>query len=341
MILLLSLLGPAAAPSDTTPRDSVVIVFDAMDAALGILERRARGEAIPAIAWDSMFATEGYRRLRDRELAFRRPFSDSTFRAFLLSDTLLVRLPALRPAAAAWREIDLGDAMSRARAYLPPGTPIRARLYPLIKPATNSFVHPDPDGLMGIFMYIDPGQPSGETRTTLAHELHHIGFAAACPGASTSRATPAEMTLLRRLGAFGEGLAMLAAAGSPDVNPNAESRAEMRSAWDRGSAGVAGDMARIDSLITDVATRRMTSPDSVTNRALSLYGAQGPWYTVGWLMSSTVERVSGRDRLMGAMCDPRHLILEYMTAVMSSEKTSKKLPIWSQISLKWLEAVGS
>ena len=337
MMLLLSLLiGARSAPPDTAFPDSVVFVFDAMDAAMGILERRARGEAIPAVAWDSMFAAEGYRRLKDRELSLKRPFSDSAFRVFLLSDTLLARLPALRPAATAWRTVDLSDAVSRARAYLPPGTPIRARLYPLIKPATNSFVHLGPDGVIGIFMYVEPAQPVGEARTTLAHELHHVGYSAACPEVGVSRASPAERALLQRLGAFGEGVAMLAAAGSPDVNPNAESRPEMRADWDQGIAGVDGDFARIDSLIVAVATGRVTSPDSVASRAEDLYGAQGPWYTVGWLMSSTVERAVGRDRLIQVMCDPRHLILQYMT----SPPTAEKRPNWSKTALNWLANVG-
>ena len=314
-------------------QSDVVIVRDAMDAALAILELRAAGREVPAAAWDSLFSSEGYGRLKERELGLRRPFSDSAFRAFLLSDTLLARLPALRQTAEIWRTIDLTDAVDRARTYLPPSTPIRARLYPLIKPATNSFVHRSPDGVMGIFMYLDPTQPEGELQTTLAHELHHIGYSVACLSVRDSKATPAEQTLLVRLGAFGEGLAMLAAAGSPDVNPNTLSRPEMKSAWDRGIAGVAGEFARIDSLIVDVATRRITSEDSVTARAVTFYGAQGPWYTVGWMMSSTIEQVSGRDRLIGVMCDPRWLILEY-TVIASGARES--LPKWSDKALKWL-----
>jgi hypothetical protein len=77
----------------------VAIVRDALDASLAILERRAAGLEIPAAVWDSLFSTEGYTRLKERELAFRRPFTDSAFREFLLSDTLAGRLPYLRRAA--------------------------------------------------------------------------------------------------------------------------------------------------------------------------------------------------------------------------------------------------
>jgi hypothetical protein len=314
----------------------VVIMRDALDASLAVLERRAGGLEVPTSAWDSLFSTEGYARLKERERAFRRPFTDSAFRAFLLSDTLLARLPALRQATETWRSIDLTAAVDRARAYLPPGTPIRARLYPLIKPATNSFVHRGQDGVMGIFIYLDPTQLAGELRTTLAHELHHIGYSAACPGIRDSKMTPAERTLLIRLGAFGEGLAMLAAAGSPTVNPNAGSRPQMLADWDRDIATVASDFARIDSLIVDVATRRVTSEDSVTARAVSLYGGQGPWYTVGWLMSSTIERVSGRDRLLAVMCDPRWLILEYSVISSGGNLAQEPLPRWSKTALQWL-----
>ena len=43
-----------------------------------------------------------------------------------------------------------------------------------------------------------------------------------------------------------------------------------------GNRGVAGDFARIDSLIVDVATRRITSEDSVTARAVTFDGVRDP-----------------------------------------------------------------
>jgi len=56
---------------------------------------------------------------------------------------------------------------------------------------------------------------------------------------------------------------------------------------------------------------RITDADSVQRRAFSFYGEQGPWYTVGWLMASTIERELGRKTLIGALCDPRRLLQLY------------------------------
>jgi hypothetical protein len=319
------------------PAADVTIVRDALDASTEILGLRATGKPVPEATWDSLFRTEGYQRLKERELALRRPFTDSAFRAFLLSDTLLARLPELLPAVRVWSEINLGSAAARAAAYLPAGTPIRANLYPLIKPQGNSFVHRGPDDVMGIFMYVDPTMPPSELRTTLAHELHHIGYAAACPGVTDSTATPAGQMLLRVLGAFGEGLAMLAAAGGPDVDPNAMSRRSMRVTWGRNLADVGSHLASIDTLIQEVAADRI-SADSVLARAFTFFGDQGPWYTVGWLMTSTIERATSRAELVGEICDPRAVILAYQGIV---EKGSQKRPKWSEMAVAWLSKARS
>jgi hypothetical protein len=83
-------------------------------------------------------------------------------------------------------------------------------VYPLIKPKTNSFVFRTSHG-MAIFLYLDPAVTGPKFENTVVHELHHIGYAAACPAASDAT-TPAATARLY-LGGFGEGLAVLAAAG--------------------------------------------------------------------------------------------------------------------------------
>ena len=315
------------------PTAEIVIVRDALDVTTGILGNRAVGREVPEQMWDSLFHTRGYLRLKERELGLQRPFTDSAFRAFLLSDTLLARLPELLPAVRLWSEVSIGSAAAKAAAYLPAGTPIRAWLYPLIKPKGNSFVNRGPDGVMGIFIYVDPTMPPSELRTTLAHELHHVGYTAACGGKSDSTGSPAEQSLRQVLGAFGEGLAMLAAAGGPDIDPNTMSRKSMRETWAKNMGQVGEHLGAIDSLVQDVASGRTTSPDSVIARAVTFFGDQGPWYTVGWLMGSTVEKASGRARLITIICDPAALILEYQRI---AEAGRESTPRWSENSLKWL-----
>lgn len=321
---MLVMLGAASpAPPD------LVIVTDEADAAIHILESRQAGRPVAEESWRRLFATEGYRRLKARETAMGRAFEDSSFRAFLLSDTLLPRTAALRKTLLAWRKADLRTAGAKALAYLPAGTRLRARVYLLIKPRSNSFVF-EPETDPAIMLYLDPAQTREQLENTIAHELHHIGYAAACPSGNDSAADSAVATARTWLGAFGEGVAMLAAAGGPAVHPHAVSPAEDRLRWDRDVANAPADLRRLETFFLDILDHRLTDPDSTRQAAMAFFGVQGPWYTIGWLMASTVERTAGRPALVGTLCDPVRLLQRYNTAALERRPGDPVLPVWSE-----------
>jgi len=148
-------------------------------------------------------------RLKQRELGMHRAFDEATFRQFVMSDELLARRELLAETLDDWLHADLQRAAGLARAYLPPNAAIHATVYPVIKPAKNSFVFEE----NAIFMYID-SVPRDEFQATIAHEMHHIGYGTACDG--SGKPMPENLKKLETwIGAFGEGFATLAAAGGP------------------------------------------------------------------------------------------------------------------------------
>jgi hypothetical protein len=317
--LVLALAAPPPGELDLT------IVTDEADAALAILELRSAGRPVPDAAWRRLFQSEGYRRLAAREAAMGREFGDSAFRAFMTSDTLLRRAPALHRTLREWRAARLDDAGRKALAYLPAGTRIRAKVYLLIKPRTNSFVFEaatDP----AIMLYLDPTRTRPQLENTVAHELHHIGYAAGCDSIPDAPTDSAVSTARQWLSAFGEGVAMLAAAGGPDVHPQATSPPEDRTRWDRDVANAPADLHRVEAFLLDVLGRRVTDPDSISRVGMSFFGVQGPWYTLGWVMASTVERTSGRAALVKLLCAPAELLAAYNATARQRESG---LPLWS------------
>lgn len=294
---------------------------EAAEAVLAMLDAQAAGESVPPAQWDRLLASAGYRRLKERESAMGRAFSDEEFRAFLASPDLIARRAALRDTLARWRSADLGAAAGRAAAYLPNETRFRATVFPMIKPRPNSFVF-DLEGDPAIFLHLDPAEPPARFENRVAHELHHIGYAAACASRSSRPLAEPGAAIRQWSSALGEGVAMLAAAGGPDAHPHAASAAEDRARWDRDVANYRADFGRLATFFTDIRDGRLAG-DAVREQAMGFFGVQGPWYTVGWRMAEQIEREFGRDALVDSLCNRHALFLVYNMAAMR-----RALPLW-------------
>ncbi|MBW8879500.1 MAG: hypothetical protein JF614_31590 [Acidobacteria bacterium] len=308
--LLLAVSSPAL-PAD--PPVQVRIVTDEADAALAILgERREAGRVKPA-SWDRLWKSQGFARLKKRQESFGVKDVEQGFRDFLTSDEPLARLADLRRSVADWKHLDVTAAARRAAAYLPPGFRLRATLYPVIKKTENSFVFElktDP----AIFFYVDPKKAPAQLENTLAHELHHVGLAG-CPKPSGLDKLPAaQQRAFDELGGFGEGLAVLAAAGGPDVHPHATSGPDAWLVWERDVADFNADVRRLEAFFREVLAGHLSEEEE--NKKLFTFintgdVPQGAFYTVGWKMAAMIERAQGRDALLKTVCDPRTLLFAY------------------------------
>jgi hypothetical protein len=309
------------------------LVTDEADAVLAILQKLKAGAPVGQADWNSLFATEGYVRLKKREAGVKRPFEDAEVREFVLSSELLAKTDTLAETLVRWKRADMKAAANRALAYLPAGTAIRVKVYPVIKPKTNSFVFElktDP----AIFLYLNPEVTEAQFENTVAHELHHIGYASACLPAYENdvfKKKSAEVrTVIEWIGAFGEGMAMLAAAGGPDIHPHAVSPQTDRDRWDRDMANFNTDLRKVENFFLDVLDGRLKGEEAVGEVASSFFGIQGPWYTVGWKMAAVIEKTFGRARLIDCLCDPMAFLAAYNEAAAKhNAATGDSLALWS------------
>jgi len=330
MLIPLVLCGGVAGQQPTL---DVRVVTDQADAVLAILVHLAGGQKPADSAWRRLFESEGYRRLQQREAALRRDFTDSAFREFVRSPDLVARAPALGATLARWVGTDPTAAARAAFAYLPRHARIRASVYPVIKPRTNSFVF-EPRTNPAIFLYLDPAVTAPKFANTLAHELHHLGYANACPEAPPdSTVPPGIRAALDWMGGFAEGRAMLAAAGEPDVHPHATSDSAERGVWDRDVALVPRDLARLETFYFDLLGGRL-SDDAARERGFTFVSTdsvpQGAFYTVGWYMAAVVERELGRERLVATVCESARFLSDYnRAAARIAARGAGSLPRWS------------
>ena len=324
----------AATPSRAQQAsDRLQLRFDPSEAeaVLRIIGKHRAGQAVADADWQRLFVTEPYQRLKRREASLHIGFTDGEFEAFVLADTLAARAPALRRTLDDWKGADLTAAAARAFAYLPADARIRAKVFVLVKPGINSFVYEtrtDP----AIFLYLDPSRTAAQFENTVAHELHHIGYSTvSAPGDSAIAALPPDAKAAAEwVGAFGEGFAMLAAAGGPDVHPHADSPSADRARWDRDMANFNRDLVRVQAFLLDLVHAKLATQQARDSAGYSFFGVQGPWYTVGWKMAVTIEHRFGRAKLIDCMLDPRQVLVVYNQAAAEQNSAGgEQLALWS------------
>jgi hypothetical protein len=317
------------------------------DQVLAILALRAAGRPVDDAHWQKLFATEPYQRLKVREAAIAKRFNapeivlkDEDFKSFVLSEDLLKRAPELRATLDRWKHANLQQTGQRVLQYLPPSAVIRAKVYPTIKPNTNSFVW-ETSTNPAIFLYLNPQVSEAKFENTVAHELHHIGLASALADYEKRIQSLPELprAVAEAMSAFGEGLAMLAAAGGPDVDPHAASSPEEHARWNHDMANFDSDLQAVNAFFLDVLHGKFANQDAIEEKASSFYGAQGPWYTVGYKMAVMVEKRFGRQALIETMLDPRRLLVLYNQAAEEQNRAGKtQLPKWSEEVLEKVQA---
>jgi len=343
VLLLLSLSLPRSAS------DRIQLTLDTSEAdqVLAILALRSQGKPVPDSEWQKLFATGPYERLKQREKAIGelfhspdRAFTDDDFKHFVLSDNLLPLAAVLSSTLDRWKKADLREDGSRALTYLPADAILHAKVYPVIKPQINSFVwelSSDPT----IFLYLDPEVSREKFENTVTHELHHIGLGSVGPiydKKLDAMPEPAH-TVADWIGAFGEGFAMLAAAGGPDVDPHAASSPKERARWEHDLGEFSDNLRVVNQFFLDILNAMFASHDAMEEKGGSFFGIQGPWYTVGYKMSVIVEKRFGRQTLIGTMLDPRCLLVLYNRAATEQNAADKtSLPLWSEEILSSVQA---
>ena len=335
-------------PTSDNSRIQLMLDSSEADQVLAILALRYDGKPVDEEQWQKLFATEPYQRLKKREKTIgeqfndpTRAFSDEDFKKFVLSDELLKRAPKLRKTLEQWKKADLYHPGERDLHYLPASAMICAKVYPMIKPRINSFVW-ETSSNPAIFLYLDPEVSRNKFANTVAHELHHIGLASIESGYDQKIAVLPEQARAAAewISAFGEGFAMLAAAGGADVDPHAVSSTKERTRWKHDMANFSTDMQSLNAFFLDILNGKFSNRDSVNQKASCFFGIQGPWYTVGYKMAIMVEKRFGRKVLIETMIDPRQLLILYNQAAMEQNAASKKhLPLWSDELLKQVGAI--
>lgn len=333
----------SVSPREQTTGDAIQLALDSSEAeaCLRILDKENTGQTVTDADWQALFSSEPYQWLIQREASFGRSLGETAFRNYLTSSQVKAKAATWRATLEGMKGADMEAIGRQDLAWLPPGATIRARVFLEIKPTHNSFVWTKPGQGRAIFLNVE-SQTRDQFENTVAHELHHIGLSSleARQDQLQSDLPDRVRLALKWMSAFGEGEAMLAAAGSADRHPHWVDDALTRARWDADMMHFGTDLGAVQDLITDILDGKLTSDAEIQKRAAPFWGVQGAWYTVGYEMAALVEKQYGRATFNDCLLDPRKLLLRYNEVAIAANRNGASLATWSPDLLRRLQATS-
>ncbi len=112
-LLCVAVVVFAFSPDLRAQQLDVRLVTDEADAVLAVLAKKRANEPVTDADWARVFSSEGFTRLKKRELGMQRPFEDAEFQKFVLSDELGQRAAALEDTLAKWKRAEAAAAYNR------------------------------------------------------------------------------------------------------------------------------------------------------------------------------------------------------------------------------------
>jgi len=334
LILTTGLCVSAQNPAAASPRVQLTLDASEAEQALVILHKEQARQAVTDADWQELFANVPYQWLKLREAELHRGFTDEDFKKFLQSSDTQARTAEWTETLAGMERANMTAIGERILAWLPEGADIHARVFPMIKPKTNSFVWRNAQGDPAIFIYMEK-QTQAQFETIVAHECHHIGLLSLdAQQQKILAAMPANVKQAAEwMGSFGEGEAVLAAAGSTDLRPHWEDDALARARWDSDMMHFNQDLATLTQFFDDVLDAKLKG-DAIQEKASTFFGYQGPWYTVGYEMAALVEKRFGRKVFTDCLLDPRLLLVRYNEVATEANKNGAALALWPESLLE-------
>lgn len=329
-----------SAQAQSANRIALTLDSSEAEAVLAILDKRAVHEELTDADWQKLFATTPYRRLKEQAAPLPQPITDEEFMKFV--STLDASREQLHQSLQQWQSLDFRSVAQRPLVYLPPQATIRGELYPVIRPDSGStgFVSEPYSAAPAIFLTVFPKELTrAQMENTFAHEAHHLGLAGVQDAYRKAISSLPENAKKAAwwMGSFREGMAMLAAAGSPEVHPWAVYPEPVRYLWDHEAEHFAANQDELNQFFLDTVHGELLN-DAVAHEARDLSGfgsGPGPWYTVGYRMAATIEREFGRPALVATYADPRQFVARYNeAAVAENAKNGGRLPLFSAEILK-------